>query len=180
MWVKADKTTVDAGHVHIAVKNTGATAHGMAIVAEPVKTTGGMLDESAFLAKGKELAPGQSETVMADLKPGRYELVCFMAGHFAAGQKLPFVVEVAPIRPTGLEGASQGALGRSGGAPMGRGRPGVKAWAAAGLGRRRLTFPGRCCLGRGAAPGGYDMDSWLPSAGARKSTSRSFTRSASS
>ncbi len=44
MWVKADKTTVDAGHVHIAVKNTGATAHGLAIVAEPVKATGGMLD----------------------------------------------------------------------------------------------------------------------------------------
>jgi FtsP/CotA-like multicopper oxidase with cupredoxin domain len=93
MWVKADKTTVNAGHVHIAVKNTGAMAHGLAIVAEPVKTTGGMLNESMFLAKGKELAPGESETVMADLKPGRYELVCFMAGHFAAGQKLPFVVK---------------------------------------------------------------------------------------
>jgi len=93
MWVKADKTTVDAGHVHIAVKNTGATAHGLAIVAEPVKATGGMLDESTFLAKGKQLAPGESETVMADLKPGRYELVCFMPGHFAAGQKLPFVVK---------------------------------------------------------------------------------------
>jgi uncharacterized cupredoxin-like copper-binding protein len=92
MWVKADKTTVRAGHVHIAVKNTGATAHGMAIVAEPVRATGGMLDESAFLAKGKQLAPGESGTVMADLEPGRYELVCFMAGHFAAGQKLPFVV----------------------------------------------------------------------------------------
>ena len=92
MWVKADKTTVGAGHLHIAVKNTGAMAHGLAIVAEPVKTTGGMLDESTFLAKGKQPAPGESATVMADLKPGRYELVCFMAGHFAAGQKLPFVV----------------------------------------------------------------------------------------
>jgi nitrite reductase (NO-forming) len=93
MFVKADKTTVDAGHVHIAVKNTGAMPHGLAIVAEPVKASGGMLDESTFLAKGKELAPGESETVMADLKPGRYELACFMAGHFAAGQKLPFVVK---------------------------------------------------------------------------------------
>ena len=70
--------------------------HGLAIVAEPVKAPGGMLDESTFLAKGKELAPGESETVMADLKPGRYELVCFMAGHFAAGQKLPFEVKWRP------------------------------------------------------------------------------------
>jgi FtsP/CotA-like multicopper oxidase with cupredoxin domain len=93
MFVKADKTTLNAGHVHIAVKNTGGTTHGLAIVREPVKASGGMLDESTFLAKGKELAPGASDTVMADLKPGRYEFVCFMPGHYAAGQKLAFVVK---------------------------------------------------------------------------------------
>jgi uncharacterized cupredoxin-like copper-binding protein len=31
--------------------------------------------------------------VTADLKPGSYELVCFLPGHFAAGQKLPFEVK---------------------------------------------------------------------------------------
>jgi uncharacterized cupredoxin-like copper-binding protein len=93
MFVKADKTTFNAGHVHIAVKNTGGTTHGLAIVREPVKASGGMLDESTFIAKGKELAPGATDTVMADLKPGRYEFVCFMPGHYAAGQKLPFVVK---------------------------------------------------------------------------------------
>jgi uncharacterized cupredoxin-like copper-binding protein len=30
---------------------------------------------------------------MADLKPGRYEFVCFMAGHYAAGQELAFDVK---------------------------------------------------------------------------------------
>jgi nitrite reductase (NO-forming) len=93
MFVKADKTSLNAGHVHIAVKNTGATMHGLAIVAAPAKAPGGMLDESTFLAKGKDLAPGASETLMAELKPGRYEFVCFMAGHFAAGQRLPFEVK---------------------------------------------------------------------------------------
>jgi FtsP/CotA-like multicopper oxidase with cupredoxin domain len=93
MFVKTDTTSLKAGHVHIAVKNTGATTHGLAIVAEPAKVSGGMLDESSLLAKGKELAPGDSETVMAELKPGRYEFVCFMPGHYAAGQKLPFVVK---------------------------------------------------------------------------------------
>jgi nitrite reductase (NO-forming) len=92
MFVKADTTTVKAGHVHIAVKNTGATTHGLAIVAAPAKVSGGMVDESTFLVKGKELAPGASDTVMADLKPGKYELICFMPGHYAAGQKLPFMV----------------------------------------------------------------------------------------
>jgi uncharacterized cupredoxin-like copper-binding protein len=75
------------------VKNTGVTTHGLAIVADPPKASGGMLDESTFPVKGKELAPGASETVMADLKPGCYEFVCFMPGHFTAGQKLPSLVK---------------------------------------------------------------------------------------
>jgi FtsP/CotA-like multicopper oxidase with cupredoxin domain len=93
MFVKADKTTAMAGKVTFAVKNTGATTHGLAIVAAPAKVSGGLLDASSFLAKGKELAPGASETVSATLKPGQYELVCFMPGHYAAGQKLPFQVK---------------------------------------------------------------------------------------
>ena len=51
-----------------------------------------MLDESALLGKGGELAGGESEVVTADLEPGEYELVCFLPGHYAAGQKLPFEV----------------------------------------------------------------------------------------
>ncbi len=93
MWVKADTTSVKAGKVTFAVKNTGATMHGLAIVSAPAKAPGGMLDESTFLAKGKDLAGGQSDMVTADLKPGSYQLVCFMPGHFAAGQKLDFQVK---------------------------------------------------------------------------------------
>jgi FtsP/CotA-like multicopper oxidase with cupredoxin domain len=93
MFVKASTTSVKAGHVMFAVKNTGATMHGLAIVAAPAKAPGGMLDASTFIAKGKDLAAGQTDTVMADLKPGQYELVCFMPGHYASGQKLPFEVK---------------------------------------------------------------------------------------
>jgi nitrite reductase (NO-forming) len=92
MWVKADKTEIHAGKVTFAVKNEGATMHGMAMAVRPVSASGGMLDESALSAKGKELAAGESETITADLKPGAYELVCFLPGHYAAGQKLPFEV----------------------------------------------------------------------------------------
>ena len=51
-----------------------------------------MVDHSTFLAKGGDLAAGASETVSADLKPGKYELICHVAGHYTAGQKLPFEV----------------------------------------------------------------------------------------
>jgi uncharacterized cupredoxin-like copper-binding protein len=31
--------------------------------------------------------------VSANLKPGSYELVCHLAGHYAAGQHIPFEVK---------------------------------------------------------------------------------------
>jgi uncharacterized cupredoxin-like copper-binding protein len=93
MFIKADTTTAKAGTVTFAVKNTGATMHGVAIVKAPAKATGGMLDPSTFLAKGKDLAAGGTDMVTAKLERGRYELVCYMPGHYAAGQKLAFQVE---------------------------------------------------------------------------------------
>ena len=93
MWIKSAAPTAKAGKVTFAVENEGAMMHGLAIVKAPAKATGGMLDESTFLAKGGNLAAGASETVTADLEPGDYELVCFLAGHYAAGQKLPFKVQ---------------------------------------------------------------------------------------
>jgi uncharacterized cupredoxin-like copper-binding protein len=92
MYVKADKPSVKAGEVTFAVKNEGATMHGMAMAIAPVDAPGGMLDENALLAKGKELAGGETDVVTADLKPGSYELVCHVPGHYAAGQKIPFEV----------------------------------------------------------------------------------------
>ena len=93
MWVKSDTTTAKAGAVMFSVKNTGATMHGLAIARAPVSAPGGMLDAKSFVAKGRDLAAGESDMFTAKLKPGRYELVCFMPGHYAAGQKLPFVVK---------------------------------------------------------------------------------------
>ena len=92
MWVKSDKATVKAGKVTFAVTNTGATTHGLAITPAPAKITGGMLDEGSYVAKGEDLGAGASGTLTADLKPGRYELVCYLPGHYMAGQKLPIEV----------------------------------------------------------------------------------------
>ena len=92
MWLKADKATVKSGEVTFAVKNQGATTHGMAMAVTPVDAPGGMLLEDKLLAKGNELAAGETDLITADLEPGKYELVCFLPGHYAAGQKLPFDV----------------------------------------------------------------------------------------
>lgn len=92
MWIKSDAPSVKAGKVTFAVKNEGATMHGMGMALTPVDAPGGMLDEGALLGKGKELAAGETDLITADLEPGSYELVCFLPGHYAAGQKLPFDV----------------------------------------------------------------------------------------
>ena len=66
--------------------------HGFGIVAAPAKVSGGMLDHHSLLAEGAELPGGASGTVTANLEPGRYELVCHLPGHYAAGQHIPFTV----------------------------------------------------------------------------------------
>jgi uncharacterized cupredoxin-like copper-binding protein len=92
MYIEADKTEVEAGKVKFAVTNEGATMHGMALALTPVSESGGMLDDKALIGKGADLAAGDRELIEVDLKPGRYELVCFVPGHYAAGQKLAFEV----------------------------------------------------------------------------------------
>jgi uncharacterized cupredoxin-like copper-binding protein len=93
MWVKASQPSVEAGEVTFAVKNSGATMHGLAIVPAPAKVSGGMVDPGTFVAKGADLGGGESETLTAKLEPGSYELVCFVPGHYAAGQTIPFQVK---------------------------------------------------------------------------------------
>jgi uncharacterized cupredoxin-like copper-binding protein len=93
MWIKSSVPSVKAGKVTFNVANTGQTMHGFAIVPAPAKVSGGLVDESTFLASGDHLAAGASGTVTADLKPGTYELICHVPGHYAAGQKTTFEVK---------------------------------------------------------------------------------------
>ena len=93
MWIKPGAATAKAGKVSFAVTNEGATAHGMAVVGAPATLDGGMVDESTLLGKGGELGGGESENVSFDLEPGGYELICYLPGHYAAGQKTAFAVE---------------------------------------------------------------------------------------
>jgi nitrite reductase (NO-forming) len=92
MWVKTTAPTAKAGKVTFDVTNTGGTMHQFAIGADPLTLDGSEPAASAAIAKGGMLHGGDSETVTADLKPGKYVLYCLLGGHYAAGQKLPFTV----------------------------------------------------------------------------------------
>jgi uncharacterized cupredoxin-like copper-binding protein len=92
MWVKTATPATKAGKVTFNVKNTGATMHQFAIGADPLTLDGGEPAPSAAIAKGEMLHTGDSESVSAELKPGKYVLYCLMGGHYAAGQHIPFTV----------------------------------------------------------------------------------------
>jgi uncharacterized cupredoxin-like copper-binding protein len=93
MWIKSGAPSAKAGKVTFNVTNQGQTMHAFAIVPAPAKASGGLVDESTFIASGSELAAGASGAVSADLKPGTYELICHVPGHYAAGQKMTFEVK---------------------------------------------------------------------------------------
>ena len=92
MWVKTPTPTAKAGKVTFNVTNTGATMHQFAIGADPLTMDGAEPAAAAAIAKGEMLHTGDTETVSADLKPGKYVLYCLMGGHYAAGQHIPFTV----------------------------------------------------------------------------------------
>lgn len=90
MWIKSPVATAKAGKVTFQVKNSGATMHQFAIVKAPAQLAAGV--PTGALGKTGQLMGGESGTVTTTLKPGSYELVCLMPGHYQAGQHIPFKV----------------------------------------------------------------------------------------
>jgi uncharacterized cupredoxin-like copper-binding protein len=99
--LRANPSTVTAGHASLVVHNEGALAHELVILPLPADGPGtrqtgadGKIDESQSLGEaskscaegtGDGIAPGSTSWVTVSLKPGRYELVCDEPWHYAAG-----------------------------------------------------------------------------------------------
>ncbi|SDP84811.1 Uncharacterized copper-binding protein, cupredoxin-like subfamily [Arthrobacter sp. ok909] len=102
MRLTADRATVPHGYVTFLVTNAGRYTHEMVILPLPgtqlagTRPVGGdgRIDEAGSLGEasstcaegaGQGILPHSSGWVTVDLPPGRYELVCNFAGHYAAG-----------------------------------------------------------------------------------------------
>jgi uncharacterized cupredoxin-like copper-binding protein len=102
MRLTADRTTVAHGTVSFLVTNAGSISHEMAILILPdaqiagTRPIGGdgRIDEAGSLTEasntcaegsGQGILPGASGWVTLTLPPGRYELICNLPGHYAAG-----------------------------------------------------------------------------------------------
>lgn len=102
MRLSADHATVRQGTVSFLVTNAGSIDHEMVILPLPNSQSvgtrpigaGGKVDEAGSLGEaattcgegaGHGIVPGASSWVTVSLPPGRYELVCNIRGHYAAG-----------------------------------------------------------------------------------------------
>ncbi len=107
MRLVANRSTVPAGQVSLRVSNSGTLNHevvvlplaqGQSVGQRPVGADG-KVDETGSLGEASRtcgagedmesadpgIEPGASGWTTLDLKPGRYELLCNIAGHYGAG-----------------------------------------------------------------------------------------------
>ena len=101
--VTPDVTTVSPGTVTFAAKNEGAMPHELVVVktdvaADALPVSAGKADEEAAGEVIGEIEPedlpagGEAEAVF-DLDPGRYLLICNIAGHYEQGMYAELTVE---------------------------------------------------------------------------------------
>lgn len=102
MSLRADHATVSSGTVSFLVTNVGSRTHELIVLPlERAELAGSRalggdsrVDESTSVGEasascaagsGEGILPGTSGWVTLTLAPGRYELLCNLAGHYAAG-----------------------------------------------------------------------------------------------
>jgi uncharacterized cupredoxin-like copper-binding protein len=102
MYLHTSATKVAAGTVTFTVANDGAIHHEFVVVTgDPTGTKGdepGRVSESGHIGgeEGPEIgdiAPGGTETLVANLSPGTYTAMCNLPGHYAGGMHFQFTVQ---------------------------------------------------------------------------------------
>jgi uncharacterized cupredoxin-like copper-binding protein len=103
--VKPTPTGATAGKVTFKAKNIGNANHEMIVIKTDLaedklpteKGDSTRIDEAGpgldAVGEVPELRPGKSGSVSLDLKPGKYVLICNVAGHYASGQHTTFNVK---------------------------------------------------------------------------------------
>jgi uncharacterized cupredoxin-like copper-binding protein len=109
MRLRATPSSVPAGKVILVAENVGTRTHELlvlplaagAVAGQRQPSSDGTVDESASLGEAsKSCAAGAGEGITADtegwvtldLPPGRYELICNLPNHYAAGMYQELIV----------------------------------------------------------------------------------------
>jgi uncharacterized cupredoxin-like copper-binding protein len=87
--IKPKTTSLNAGKVEFDVKNTGKTAHEFLVIdtSKPAARLGhgSRVPEKGNIGETGNLKPGQSKTLVLNLRKGHYAVICNDPGHYMAG-----------------------------------------------------------------------------------------------
>ena len=98
--VLTNVATVPAGETKIGVRNRGSQPHDLVVLRTdlapdklPYDAARARADEPGLVVRTKELRAGGTAAVTAALEPGRYVLICNVAGHYGLGMRTSLRVE---------------------------------------------------------------------------------------
>jgi uncharacterized cupredoxin-like copper-binding protein len=106
MFITLSQNTAVAGSVTFQISNDGAKKHEFVVLSTdipagsfPIVSFEGETDRINEAAPGVknvgetgDMAAGTSKTLVLDLKPGHYALVCNLQHHYAMGMHVDFTV----------------------------------------------------------------------------------------
>lgn len=92
--------SVKAGSTKIGVRNLASQAHSFEVIKTdlphdklPIDGASAKAREDGKVGGIETIAPGRSASVTLDLQPGKYVLICNVAGHYQLGMHASFTVD---------------------------------------------------------------------------------------
>ena len=100
MKIAVDKSSVAAGPVTFAVKNSGAVVHELVVIKTDVAQDKlaadadevGKMDETGNVGETGDMQISESKTFTVTLGAGHYVLMCNEIGHYGSGMHMAFTV----------------------------------------------------------------------------------------
>jgi uncharacterized cupredoxin-like copper-binding protein len=92
--------SVKAGSTRIGVRNLASQVHSFEVIKTdlphdklPIDGASAKAREDGKVGGIETIAPGRSASVTLDLQPGKYVLICNVAGHYQLGMHASFTVD---------------------------------------------------------------------------------------
>ena len=98
--VVTDHPTIAAGHLVIGIRNHAAMAHDLKVIKTdlapdqlPVDGASAKAKEDGTVGELLNIGGGASRKLVLDLAPGKYVLICNVAGHYQLGMRVGLEVQ---------------------------------------------------------------------------------------
>ena len=92
--IASDHPTIAAGHVVIGIRNHASTAHELKVIKTdlaadqlPVDAATAKVTEDGKVGELLNIVGGASRKLVLELTPGKYVLICNVAGHYQLGMR---------------------------------------------------------------------------------------------